>query len=218
MNTNYTSTIEKTSAIISAINFDELPISDYNKQYIRILKPAINFYLHIYSYCIDKGLQGLKISYSDITLVDFGGGSGFLSIFAKKLGIGKVIYVDLNPLSVQTIELLKAKTGVGPDIILHGSSDTLAKWCLEKNISPDLLIATDLIEHVYDLEIFFNELTGIGNSMRMIFTTASTPYNPYVKRRLHRMMRGCESGSLMTPNYYTRRLTYIRKHFAGLSE
>ena len=124
MGINFTSAIEKTAAILSGINFEELPISEYNKRYIRILKPAIEYYLSIYSYCLDKGLRNLGIPYSDVTLVDFGGGSGFLSIFAKKLGIGNIIYVDLNPLSVETIKLLKEKTGVGPDIILHGRACT----------------------------------------------------------------------------------------------
>ncbi|MDR2920768.1 MAG: 50S ribosomal protein L11 methyltransferase [Tannerella sp.] len=218
MELNFVSAEKDTYALLSTIDYDKLPISDYNKQYIGRLKPALMYYLKIYSCCLAKGLQNSPLSLSDITMIDFGGGSGFLSIYAKKLGIGNVIYVDLNPLSVETVTLLKEETGLGPDIILHGSSDVLAAWCSEKGVLPDLLVSTDLIEHVYNLETFFSELIGVNNQMRMIFTTASTPYNPYVKRRLHRTMHGCEYGSLETPNYYSKRKDYIRQQFVSLSE
>ena len=47
--------------------------------------------------------------------------------------------------------------------------------------------------------------------MYLLFTTASTPFNPYVQQRLHKMMIGCESGSLESPNYYTLREQFITK-------
>ncbi|MDR2969974.1 MAG: 50S ribosomal protein L11 methyltransferase [Tannerellaceae bacterium] len=207
-----------TCALLSAIDYDNLPISDYNKRYIDRLKPALTYYLKIYSCCLAKGLQHSAQSLSGITMVDFGGGSGFLSIYAKKLGVGNVIYVDLNPLSVETVTLLKKKTGVGADVILHGSSDTLAAWCTENGVSPDLLVSTDLIEHVYNLDTLFSELLGINNRMRMVFSTASNPYNPYIRRRLQRMMHECEHGLLEVPNYYAKRKNYIRQRFASFSE
>ena len=218
MNLNFKSVIKETAAILSEIDYEKLPASDCNEQYICREKPDFIYFLMIYSYCIKKGIQKSKVPLSDITMVDFGGGSGFLSIFAKKLGIGHVIYVDIDLLSIETVTLLKDKTGIGPDTIIHGSSGCLAAWCLENNVSPDLLIATDVIEHAYNLDILFSELTCINGRMRMLFTTASTPYNPYVKRRLHRMMDACEYGTMETPNYYTKRMLYIKQRFTTLSD
>ena len=74
-----------------------------------------------------------------------------------------------------------------------------------------MLIATDLIEHVYDLSAFFANLVAIDNKMQMLFTTASTPFNPYVKRRLHRLM------TIWEKEYYALRLHYIQLHFPALS-
>lgn len=218
MNPDFESAIKETYAVLSSIDYETLQISDYNKQYIGRLKPSLRYYLTIYSYCMHQGLRDAEVLLSDMTMIDFGGGSGFLSIYAKKLGIGNVIYVDLNPLSVATVQLLKERTGVGPDVILHGSSDVLAAWCSERSVLPDFLVATDLIEHVYDLDTFFDELTGINDRMRMLFTTGSTPYNPYVKRRLHRMMLESEYGVSEFPNYYAKRKEYIRRRFALISE
>ncbi|MFQ6928970.1 MAG: hypothetical protein ACLRS8_15340 [Parabacteroides merdae] len=74
-----------------------------------------------------------------------------------------------------------------------------------------MLIATDLIEHVYDLSAFFANLVAIDNKMQMLFTTASTPFNPYVKRRLHQLM------TIWEKEYYALRLHYIQLHFPALS-
>ena len=112
---------------------------------------------------------------------------------------------------METIQLLKQIIEIGPDTILHGDSDVLADWCARNKVSPQLLIATDLIEHVYDLSLFFKDLIHINDSMYLLFTTASTPFNPYVQQRLHKMMIGCESGSLESPNYYTLREQFITK-------
>ena len=196
---------------LKAIDYERLPISKYNKCYIARLKPVLSYYMKIYADCLLKGLESVGSAPKDITFIDYGGGSGFLSMLAKQAGIGRVIYIDLNPDSVDTIRVLKALAGTGPDIILHGDSDTLADWCSANKVKPQLLIATDLIEHVYDLSTFFANLAAIDNKMQMLFTTASTPFNPYVKRKLHRLMTTWEK------EYYALRLHYIHLHFPALS-
>lgn len=196
---------------LKAIDYERLPISKYNKRYIARLKPVLSYYMKIYADCLLKGLESIGSSPEEITLIDYGGGSGFLSILAKQAGIGRVIYIDLNPDSVDTIRILKEQVNTGPDIILHGDSDTLADWCSANKVKPQLLIATDLIEHVYDLSAFFANLVAIDNKMQMLFTTASTPFNPYVKRRLHQLM------TIWEKEYYALRLHYIQLHFPALS-
>ena len=196
---------------LNAIDYEQLPISKYNKYYISRLKSALPYYMKIYANCLLKGVESIGSAPEKITLIDYGGGSGFLSMFAKQAGIGRVIYIDLNPNSVDTIRILKKLTKIGPDIILHGNADTLADWCSTNKAKPQLLIATDLIEHIYDLSDFFAHLVTINNKMQMLFTTASTPFNPYVKRRLHRLMITWEK------EYYALRLNYIHQHFPSLS-
>lgn len=199
------------AARLKAIDYERLPISDYNKRYIARLKPALTYYMDIYAGCLLQGLEAVGAAPEEITLVDYGGGSGFLSMLAKQAGIGQVIYIDLNPDSVETVRLLQEPAGTGPDVILHGDSDTLADWCTAHRVRPQLLIATDLIEHVYDLSAFFAHLSAIDSRMQLLFTTASTPFNPYVKRRLHRLMATWER------EYYALRLEEIRRHFPALS-
>jgi hypothetical protein len=202
---------------LQAMDCDALPISGYNKRYIRSMRPALGYYMEIFARCLRQGIGETGLEPSAITLVDYGGGSGFLSMLAKEAGFGRVIYIDLNPLSVETVEVLRQETGTGPDTILRGDSGSLAAYCRTEGIVPQLLIATDLIEHVYDLAGFFADLCTINNKMILLFTTASTPFNPLVGRRLRRFMKGCESGTLATPNYFSRREQFIRRHYPRFS-
>jgi 2-polyprenyl-3-methyl-5-hydroxy-6-metoxy-1,4-benzoquinol methylase len=206
------------AAKLQAVAYDALPISDYNKQYIRRMRPALPYYMEIYADCICKGILSTGIPASEMTLVDYGGGSGFLSLLAKEAGIKQVIYIDLNPLSVETVSVLKQQLATGPDIILQGDSHTLLRECEARQLTPQLLIATDLIEHVYDLERFFRNFYLINPEMELLFTTASTPYNPLIKRRLHKFMKACEQGRAVTPGYYTRRKNFIKEKYPNLPE
>lgn len=200
------------------IDFEQLPISDYNKSYIRRITDHIEHYMNIYALCLNKGIRAALRSPEEIILVDYGGGSGFLSYLAKAMGISTVIYVDLNPLSVATTKTIQQEIGLGPDILIEGDSDRLAAWCREQGIQPHLLIATDLIEHIYDLKHFFSDLLTINGRMNLLFTTASTPYNPMKTHQLHRLMRGCETGDAVQPNYATLRRQFIQHQFPHLSE
>jgi hypothetical protein len=209
----------KLAGRLQAIKYDALPLSAYNKRYIAVQYAAFPYWMKIYADCLFKGMHSLQAGDpDDITLVDYGGGSGFLSILAREAGIGRVIYVDRNPFSVETVKILQDYLGAGPDAVICGDSAALAGWCAARRITPHLLIATDVIEHVYDLEVFFKDLYSVSDRMHLLFTTASTPYNPLVKRRLHACMKACETGRAVSPNYYTRREIFIREHFPFLSE
>jgi len=74
------------------------------------------------------------------------------------------------------------------------------------------LIATDLIEHVYDLQDFFRQLSQINPNIEMIFTTGSNPENPYKCRQLRRYMTQEEKV------YFVKRKEFIRINANHLTE
>lgn len=205
-------------ARLMQVDFEKLPVSDYNKRFVARLKLALGYYMEIYATCFRHGFERLgNVDPSEVTLVDFGGGSGFVSLMARMLGVKEVIYVDLNPKSVHLVRVLSEVLGFGPDVVLEGSSDVLLDWCRRENRHPQLLVATDLIEHVYDLDVLFADLTQLSPELVMVFTTGSTPDNPRMKRRLHKLMQGCESGSLEQPNYLEMRRRFLRETYPDLS-
>ena len=216
---NLTQTAQALAAELAGIDFEHLPISDYNKQYIRRMQPALSYYLKIYARCLTEGMQLAGVAkIEELSLVDYGGGCGFFSLLASRAGVGKVIYVDLNPRSVETVRILKERLGFGPDVIIEGDAYDLEAWLHEEKDKPQLIVGTDVIEHIYDVMDCFYNFVSINKRIAMIFTTASTPYNPWVKRRLYRWMDEAERGTGEQPNYWTLRREYFRKKFPLASD
>ena len=91
---------------LKALDYHRMPISDYSRQYILRMLPDLEYYLDIYHRSIDQMLHHVGKSAEEITMVDYGGGHGFLSFAAKKMGIGKVIYIDINPLAADVRAVL----------------------------------------------------------------------------------------------------------------
>lgn len=170
------------------IDYNALGISDYSHNYILRLIPILDYYLNICNHTLDL------LPKTTHTLIDYGGGHGFFSLLAKQRGIKRVVYIDHNLQASETVTAIAEQLGFGPDIILTGDSNTLKVWCKEQNIIPDSIVGIDVIEHIYRLDTFFADLLTINPNMAMVFSTASTPYNPIVKHRLRRIMLQDEYG------------------------
>lgn len=199
------------------IDYNSLPISDYSRQYILRLLPHIDYYLSIYNRCIDSMAQALQLPLTDITMVDYGGGHGFLSCLAKSRGVGRVVYVDLNPQAVTTVKVVADQLGYGPDIVLQGDAATLRYQLQQSGVVPHAVLGMDVIEHVYSLEDFFADIHSLNPHMFMLFTTGSTPYNKRVVRRLRQVMVADELGLNGKPGFLALRRSAIAQYFPKMT-
>lgn len=170
---------------LKKVDFTALGLSDYQYNYIDCLMPELAYYYKIYAELTERIIAN---SNPNNYVVDFGGGHGFLSIFLKQLGF-KVIYCDIIPAWIKTVQLIKTEIGLGPDIIIEGSIEELNLYCQQNQIKVDSLIASDLIEHIYDLDSFFREARLINPQIEMAFSTGSNPYNYYNLFKLYKMMK-----------------------------
>ena len=200
------------------IDYDSLPISDYSRQYIKRMLPVIDYYLDIYHRSLRQMIRTLDKAPADITMVDYGGGHGLLSLTAKDMGIGRVIYIDFNPQAVETVQALSKELGNGPDEVLLGDAGALRQWCADKGVTPDTLLGMDVIEHIYRLEDFFADIYAMNPHIFMLFTTGSTPYNPWVVRRLHRIMQADELGHNEQPGFFQLRKEHILRHYPEMKD
>ena len=200
------------------INYHDLPVSDYSRNYILRMLPHIDYYIDIYRHSLQQMLQQTGKEPSNITLVDYGGGHGFLSLTAKEMGIGTVIYIDINPQAAATVTELSKIVGTSPDHILQGDSESLRQWCAENRITPNALLGMDVIEHIYRLEDFFADIYSINPDITMLFTTGSTPYNPWVVRRLHHIMLSDERGHSGQKGFLQLRKEHILQHYPDMSD
>lgn len=199
------------------IDYHQLDISDYSRNYILRLLPNLDYYLDIYTRCLVRMSVILRKPPSQITMVDYGGGHGFLSCLAKARGVGQVIYIDYNPQAAQTVRAIAEQLGIGPDVVLEGDAATLHHYCQTNGITPVAILGMDVIEHIYRLDTFFDQLHSINDQMIMLFTTGSTPYNKHVVKRLKQVMRLDEMGRDGQPGFWELRRNAIAEQFPKLT-
>lgn len=198
------------------IDYASLQISDYSRDYIIRMLPHLEYYFDIYERCIQKALSLSGKPAGQLTMVDYGGGHGFLSFLAKSKGIGQVVYVDFNPQAVQTVHALSDMLVTGPDVVIEGDAMVLRRWCERESVVPDVLLGMDVIEHIYCLDDFFSDIFAVNRDMAMVFTTGSTPYNRRVVNRLHKVMVDDEMGVAGRPGFRAMRRDFIALHFTDM--
>ena len=193
-------------------------MSDYCRVSLNRTLAASEYYVEIYHNSLEKCLELASLSPEEIVIVDYGGGHGLLSAYAKYLGFGRVVYVDINPEAVRMAEQVFEIIGFKPDEIITGDVSRLIEWCHISDVMPNALVSIDVIEHIYVLDDFFCALHSISPKMKMVFTTASTPYNSRVVRNLHRSMQADELGTTTRKGFWQKRRDYIQSEWSDMSE
>lgn len=203
---------------IKNLHLRDLQISSYSRKSLKRTLDAARYYLEIYNNSLNHVLQLCQKSPEEVTIVDYGGGHGLLSILAKRIGFGRVIYVDNSTDAFRTVGVLSEMLGGGPSVMLNGDARTLADWCGEKGVIPDALLGMDVIEHIYVLDSFFCSLHQVSPRMKMVFTTASTPYNQRVVRKLHKVMQKDELGTTRNKGFWQLRFDHIKELHPDMPE
>ena len=72
------------------LDLESIDVSDYNKKYLKSKLSSMTTNMRIYSYILALSLAESKISFDKFVFMDYGGGSGLLSLLAKEVGIGTV--------------------------------------------------------------------------------------------------------------------------------
>jgi len=158
---------------------DALNISEYNKVYlmkkdIREIFRYAEFLWNVFKY---HGITD--------TLLGYGGGSGLLGMFASYLGIENVYYNDIYEVSCQDAKVIAKEMGIDLKDYICGDIDEVIKYAKTKDIYFDAVISYDVIEHIYDLESFFQKLVHVCKRDCFIsMWTSANSYNPKIVEKL----------------------------------
>ena len=148
----------------------------YYKNHLESLKNDLSKYI----YHLTWAIAGTKKHRKEITLIDHGGGLGFMSILAKEAGVGKVIYNDIDYKFMQAAASIGTSVNAAADHYILGDVDTLIKEH-ERSIrtTVDALVSYDVLEHIYDLDFFFEKLCLSKCCPNLIFSSSgANMFNP----------------------------------------
>jgi len=176
---------------LNKIDVESEEISEYNKTYLKKYLSNYNFYMSYYSQLLLKAIQKLKKSKEESVFVDYGGGSGILSYLASILGFKQVIYNDIYSVSVSDVKIISKNLNISIDYFFLGNINELVKNLDLNFIKPDIICSFDVLEHIYDLDTWFTELSKLSN-FNLLFMTSANPKNPLVNYRLKKLQNKAE--------------------------
>ncbi len=179
--------IEKLFSKIKLLNPVKLNISDSNRIYLIKYINNYSFYMSLYSQLLLKALKKLNKPVSESSFIDYGGGCGILSYLAKEIGFRTVVYNDIDKDSVIGTQNISRSLGISIDYYICGDIKELIDEINLYNIKPDLICSFDVLEHIYDLELWIKSVANIKSEFSLLFMTSANPNNPLIANRLKKL-------------------------------
>lgn len=162
-----------------------LPISDYNRRYLS--KHLVNAQrtLEKYGLLLAWSLYGFMRPLEDFVFVEYGAGCGMLSLLAKEIGIGTVVYNDIYDVSCRDAETIAQAIGLKADSYVCGEIDSVLEFLRTNQLSCQAIASYDVIEHIYDIDIFLGKLRFLSSSkLNVVMASGANPHNPWIRRKL----------------------------------
>lgn len=165
------------------INPLDLNISEYNQRYLKDQLQNLRNSLFRYASIIEAALSQAEKPLADMVFIEYGGGTGFLSLLAKRMRIGTVIYNDIYDVSCKDAKEIARILGCPADHYVQGNIDDLVAFCDEYKLKCDTVGSNDVLEHIYDIDDFCSKLHLLSHEgTTMVHASgANMFFYPYVK-------------------------------------
>lgn len=170
------------------LKIETLGISEYNQRYLakKLKSPVAT--MNLYGHLLLLSLAQTRIPLDRFVFVDYGGGCGILSLLAKELGLGRVIYNDIYDVSCRDIKIIARAADIPIDDYVPGDIDDLAVFLNRKSCPVHAIGSFDVIEHLYDLDHYLEILGHLSTErLRLVFASTANPSNPFIKKKLRKL-------------------------------
>jgi hypothetical protein len=171
------------------LDLNTLTISHYNKRYLGdyIKSGSLRAHLQRFTYILAWSVTDAPIPLDKFVFIDYGGGCGLLSLLAKELDIGTVIYNDIYDVSCKDAKVIGETINSTADYYIQGDIDDLLAFVNGKSMPSIAISSHDVIEHIYDVEYFFARLSEVkSDSLRIVMSSGANEANPRLRRALMR--------------------------------
>jgi 2-polyprenyl-3-methyl-5-hydroxy-6-metoxy-1,4-benzoquinol methylase len=178
---------------LMSVDVQALDVSDYFRNYLRIHLSHALPSLQLNSHLLFLSLRGIGDG-TDVGIVDYGGGSGMLSLLAREAGVAKVVYNDIYDVSCVDARTLAVRVGLAADDYVLGDIEDLTSYLRERSVRCRSIVSSDVIEHVYDVDEFLRAVPGISSGpLRVVFASHANTFNPLLSWMLMRTQRAVET-------------------------
>ena len=169
-------------------------VSEYNQRYLASKLECVDGTLQLYGSLLLLALKDHDAPVEDLVLVDYGGGSGLISMLACEAGVGTVVYNDIYDVSCSDVTHLAGLLGLSLEHVVCGDVDALLAYVRDGAVTVDALMAYDVLEHIYDVEEYFTKLGGLSSGrLRVVHASGANTSNPRIVRMLRKEQVEAES-------------------------
>ena len=197
------------------LDYAALPISDYSKRYLGEILGAVDVAVARYVTILEHLLVLTPFQSLGATrLIDYGGGTGLLSLLAREAGVGEVYYNDIYEVSCHDAKVLAGALGLERRGYLPGDLPAVAARCRELDLRFDCIGSYDVIEHIYDMHEFLSRIEAIAAPRCVMFMlSGANPYNPTIVAELTATQERIENQD-RTPGYGHKQRDSTRAYLA----
>lgn len=190
---------------------DEIEMIDNIKSYYinRHIK-RLYFSVQTASVLLYDSLKLNNKPYSEVVIMEYGGGMGSLYLLTQLIGCKTVIYEDISADMTSAAQKIAEYLNIPIDHYIVGDHNYTLKYLKEHNIECDIIISRNVIEHIYNLEDFYKQMAKFQPNAILYFSTTANIYNPAM-RWYHRYVH-----KKFEKRYKPQRADIIKKHIPNL--
>ncbi|MEO6713939.1 MAG: methyltransferase domain-containing protein [Mycobacteriales bacterium] len=177
--------VQRLKTRFDLLDVSAVGMSEYSSRYLTEALLREGYQLNVTGHVLFRALDGLSDELESVTLVDYGGGNGLLSLLAREMGVGTIVFNDIFEGSCTDARLLAKTMGLEADHYVHGDLDALTSFLAERDLSCDVVVSYDVIEHIYDVDEHLQHLPAITSGrLRVVMASAANMLNPRRHRQL----------------------------------
>jgi hypothetical protein len=128
---------------LTGLDLQGLNLSDYMQRYLRSYLANLRGVLQRYGELLYLAMRGSPVL-EDFVLVDYGGGSGLISLLAVEMGIGTVVYNDIYDKCCHDAARISMALGLPLKHIVCGDVDELVTYLQESRITVNAFVSNDV--------------------------------------------------------------------------
>lgn len=170
---------------LTTIDVEKISALPYPLEYAKYHLLHKEYFTNIYAKCLHQ-VYSMPSLFEKDTIIDFGCGNGFLALFIGFCGGKNVVAVEIREEFIGLAKQLQQQLKLNNITWLVGNEQTLVHYFKDKP-KPTTIIATDVIEHIYNLNNFFGCLREL-QLQRLVFTTGSVYDNFFKRKQLYKLM------------------------------
>ncbi len=164
---------------LQALEIPSLGVSEYNQVMLEKKLACLPSQMGKYRHIINRALR----QKSDATsLIEYGGGLGFLALVARDMGIKTVIYNDIYPESCRDAQIIAKALGLEADEYIEGDIDSVVGH------RADIIVSYDVLEHIHNIGEFLTNQIYICNPRGIIMhCSGANLFNHWKQKQIRKM-------------------------------